>query len=338
MSLYYPPLDLDATISVFDLNMNRLQRRFERKGIQLLIKKSNIIAYATLHWNTYPGARWNGRQIRNACQTALALAEFEAQGGNHEAIIDPNAVVSLEVKHFDTVANTYLGFMNYLKDIYGVNLDERAKENFVRAGVRNSQVTSPPNPLSPRRHDPEPSFRQTFDRRPRVWNPLNSSAQGSGLSRPFQPSYSQLGETPFPTNIVRPTMHTQYPQNQAYMQQTPASEFNQSSFAADILQNASYLNSLPGGFTQTAGQAQQTLQRPQVQQVQQSQHQPMASQQAAGPGVQPNPFAAARPNDQYPNYPTASNVWTQNSGLMSTDSTEPGSSQSTNINTTQRRP
>ncbi|RYC58390.1 hypothetical protein CHU98_g7816 [Xylaria longipes] len=42
----------------------------------------------------------------NACQTALALAEFEAQGENHEAVIDPNAFGSLKVKHFETVANS----------------------------------------------------------------------------------------------------------------------------------------------------------------------------------------------------------------------------------------
>ena len=77
--------------------------------------------------------RWNGRQIRNACQTALALAEFDAQGGSHERVVDAHAEVKLKVDHLETVSNAYLQFIMYLKDIYGVYGERRAKNIGIRA-------------------------------------------------------------------------------------------------------------------------------------------------------------------------------------------------------------
>lgn len=149
MSLYYPPLDLDSTQKVFGLNLERIRGRFSRKGRILDIKQFEIGGFVTNFWQANPKARWNGRQIRNACQTALALAEFEAQKGNDDVVNDPSATVHLEVKHFQTVADAYLGFMVYMKDIYGVDADERAKEKFLRAGTSSEEQA---NPLTTRRH------------------------------------------------------------------------------------------------------------------------------------------------------------------------------------------
>lgn len=149
MSLYYPPLDLDSTQQVFGLNLERIRRRFSRKGRNLNIKQFEIGGFVTSYWQTHPKARWNGRQIRNACQTALALAEFEAQKGNDDITDVQSAMVYLQVKHFQTVADAYLGFMVYMKDIYGVDADERAKEKFLRAGIGGEEQA---NPLTARRH------------------------------------------------------------------------------------------------------------------------------------------------------------------------------------------
>jgi hypothetical protein len=77
--------------------------------------------------------RWNGRQIRNACQTALALAEFDAQGGSHERVVDADAEVKLTVDHLKIVSNAYLQFIMYLKKIYGQYGERRAKAMGIRA-------------------------------------------------------------------------------------------------------------------------------------------------------------------------------------------------------------
>lgn len=139
MSLYYPPLDMDSTVAVFRLNLERIKRRFGNRGRKFLVQDIEIGAYIADYWRHYPEARWNGRQIRNACQTALALAEFEAQGGNHKAVIDRGAVVDLQLKHFQRVAGAYLGFMKYMKDVYGTDADQRAQDRFLRAGPNSDK-------------------------------------------------------------------------------------------------------------------------------------------------------------------------------------------------------
>lgn len=77
--------------------------------------------------------RWNGRQIRNACQTALAIAEFDAQkdaSGDDDA---KDAQVTLSDGHINTVFSAYLEFMRYLKNIYGKDADRVAKDMGIRA-------------------------------------------------------------------------------------------------------------------------------------------------------------------------------------------------------------
>lgn len=153
MSLYYPPLSKESTLEIFDLNLTRIKRRFETSQRRFTVKDMEIGAFIGDYWNSYPEGRWNGRQIRNACQTALALAEFEAQGGNHKAVLDPNAVIDLQLKHFQRVADAYLGFMKYMKDVYGTGADQRAKDRYLRA---DASLGGKGMPLRTRGHEKSP--------------------------------------------------------------------------------------------------------------------------------------------------------------------------------------
>ncbi|KAK8062250.1 hypothetical protein PG997_014347 [Apiospora hydei] len=131
ISLYYPELNCDKTIKVFDINIKMIQERFRDKGRIIVV--DNIKTFAAAHYYENRKARWNGRQIRNACRTALALAEFEAQGNSHTAILKPDAVVRLKLSHFETVQKAYLDFAHYMDTIYGSSTDTRAQEGKVRA-------------------------------------------------------------------------------------------------------------------------------------------------------------------------------------------------------------
>ncbi|KAH7309739.1 hypothetical protein B0I35DRAFT_397843 [Stachybotrys elegans] len=133
ISLYYPELDHDKTVRVFQLNMHMIQERFARKGRKIVIDEMGIGGFASQHFTAHPHARWNGRQIRNACQTALALAEFEAQGNSHQDILRPDTVVTLGVKQFEIVRNAYLEFSKYMNDLYDSSPAHRAKDAKVRA-------------------------------------------------------------------------------------------------------------------------------------------------------------------------------------------------------------
>ncbi|KAL7950497.1 hypothetical protein V8C42DRAFT_306686 [Trichoderma barbatum] len=132
ISLYYPPLDKTSTREIFRLNLRIIKKRFEDKGRVININEKDILRYATAYWKKHENMRWNGRQIRNACQTALAMAEFDAQtasgGGNAHA-----AQVELTHLHVQIVSDAYLEFMRYLKSIYGFSADEVAKNMRLRA-------------------------------------------------------------------------------------------------------------------------------------------------------------------------------------------------------------
>lgn len=133
ISLYYPELDAGKTLEVFDNNLAMIEDRFAKKNRLINIENTKIRGFAATHFLQHKEARWNGRQIRNACQTALALAEYEAQGNSHEAILKPDALVNLNERHFEIVQNAYLEFADYMNKLYGIGAAQRAKEGRLRA-------------------------------------------------------------------------------------------------------------------------------------------------------------------------------------------------------------
>jgi hypothetical protein len=142
ISLYYPPLSQSSTLAVFQVNLKRIQARFEKKKergeASLEIDERSINDFILGYYGRNREARWNGRQIRNACQTALALAEFEAQklanpAAGGRSVMDVATMsktminVRLTSKHFHDVAKSYLAFMRYLREVHGVSAAQQAK-------------------------------------------------------------------------------------------------------------------------------------------------------------------------------------------------------------------
>lgn len=132
MSLYYPALDEVSTMKVFKLNLGMIKNRLKDR---IEIEDMDIINFAMKHWRVHEDARWNGRQIRNACQTALALAENDAQpkGQEYNIKAKSNTKVHLTLEHLKIVSDSYLEFTNYLKALHGVDARGRAKESGLRA-------------------------------------------------------------------------------------------------------------------------------------------------------------------------------------------------------------
>ncbi|KAF4445216.1 TOB3 (member of AAA-ATPase family) [Fusarium acutatum] len=143
ISLYYPPLNLESTVAVFKVNLTRIKARFEKKKergeAELELDGMSIATFIHRYFEKNKDARWNGRQIRNACQTALALAEFEGQklanpaasGGRNvmefAAMSKKMIKVKLAEKHFQDVAKAYLAFIKYLREVHGVSAAQQAK-------------------------------------------------------------------------------------------------------------------------------------------------------------------------------------------------------------------
>ncbi|KAK3308297.1 uncharacterized protein B0T15DRAFT_572501 [Chaetomium strumarium] len=133
ISLYYPHLDLTSTEAIFGLNLRLIRDCFSKSGRPIEIEEDRIIDFVRHYFETHKNEKWNGRQIRNACQTALALAEYRAQRSNYERVTDTTAVVRLEVDNLRMVSNSYLQFMKYLNEVRGKGVERWAKQMSIRA-------------------------------------------------------------------------------------------------------------------------------------------------------------------------------------------------------------
>lgn len=104
MSLYYPPLNHIQTSKIWKTNIKKVQEN----GIE--IDSKAILQYAKKVWEGQQvpdrGPVWNGRQIRNAFQSAIALAGFHGapKGGP----------VRLEEKYFESVNRVSEQFSQYI--------------------------------------------------------------------------------------------------------------------------------------------------------------------------------------------------------------------------------
>lgn len=156
VSLYYPELDRDSALKIFTLNWKLMEARFRKQGRELEIDKEQIAAFVSDYWRDNKTAHWNGRQIRNACQTALALAESEAQSREGAVIGRPKAKATLKDSHIKTVAKAYLGFMRYLDDVRDADQEKWA----YMMGIRR-QANKDAAKMKPEMYGQEPpSFRR----------------------------------------------------------------------------------------------------------------------------------------------------------------------------------
>lgn len=114
VSLYYPALDKRSTLKIWKMNLDRLAK--SKKALE--VEADEIYEYARKHYRSLHRqgkTTWNGRQIKNAFQTAIALAEFDA----HRNPGRRKPVLSLE--HFKVVAQVSEDFDDYLVRVHGGN-------------------------------------------------------------------------------------------------------------------------------------------------------------------------------------------------------------------------
>lgn len=111
ISLYYPPLDQLMSKKIWKLNIRRI--RNNKPNLEFM--DDDILDWAMNDFSRCMDKKrqpWNGRQIHNAFQTAIALAEYE--GGTN-----------LLSEHFNMVAHASKQFDDYLRGVYGGKTDAR---------------------------------------------------------------------------------------------------------------------------------------------------------------------------------------------------------------------
>ncbi|KAK2028608.1 hypothetical protein LX32DRAFT_683023 [Colletotrichum zoysiae] len=128
MSLSYPKLDLRVTAQLYQKFIDRA--RAEKDATQthhFKIRDKEILAFAKKHFiglERENRETWNGRQIRNAFQTAIALVEYQYMTKDAD---EPKPC--LGKKQFKSVAQGSREFDDYLYSVLGSTEAEEARRD-----------------------------------------------------------------------------------------------------------------------------------------------------------------------------------------------------------------
>ncbi|KAH8649230.1 hypothetical protein BX600DRAFT_111809 [Xylariales sp. PMI_506] len=139
VSLYYPRLDLHSTLSLHKLFIARTKEQQKQFNSHLFqINEGQILRFAERHFKRLQKSNfptWNGRQIRNAFQTAIALAENEARA-------NPGVPIVLGKEQFKTVAEGAQEFEEYLIKTLGAPESDIAFREEWRANPATSSMVA----------------------------------------------------------------------------------------------------------------------------------------------------------------------------------------------------
>lgn len=127
VTLYYRKLNKKRALMIWKTNLRRLHKLNEdreQNGLKAVqFDEKSIIKYAEKHLEDL---KWNGRQIRNAFQTAIALADFEASDSADKA-------PTMTKKHFAKLGKAAAEFDEYLESVHGMDEDKMARRDQERA-------------------------------------------------------------------------------------------------------------------------------------------------------------------------------------------------------------
>lgn len=107
MALYYPPLNWLTTDKIWRNLIRRAKEAKVECNDNALIEFAYKLREDQHSKPNTTGPTWNGRQIRNAFQSALALAR-------NESVAAQKPTVQLETRHFRTVAEVSNEFNQYI--------------------------------------------------------------------------------------------------------------------------------------------------------------------------------------------------------------------------------
>lgn len=155
ISLRYPRIQLQETRQIWENILNRIERNNETSRVKIKFDRAALLEFAERHYrsNEERGTTWNGRQIRNAFQTAIALGHHEREKRLRAAGMTADEAagsgqktwmtVKLMKANFRNVAKTASEFEDYLASVRGLD-SNLAKENQLRDDMHGAYVADAP--------------------------------------------------------------------------------------------------------------------------------------------------------------------------------------------------
>ncbi|KAL8339827.1 hypothetical protein RB601_006107 [Gaeumannomyces tritici] len=137
--LFYPKLDIDSSRRIWHKNLARIRS----SAGDLEMDEDEITRFYERQWKENQSSQrlriWNGRDIRNAFQTALALAQYEFFEARRDPDIDMPRPV-LRADHFERVGSTSAFFDQYIGNMHGIDGDDPYSVMAERESVRKDTM------------------------------------------------------------------------------------------------------------------------------------------------------------------------------------------------------
>lgn len=130
-------MDQLSTAKIWEKNLARIKTSLP--GID--VEEEEIRQFYEILWTEnekHPTRHWNGRQIKNAFQTALALAdrEFQESGSRGRRLERP----ILRGQHFKKVAHTSAHFDDYFATLHGLETEDAYGTLAAREEIRWDRI------------------------------------------------------------------------------------------------------------------------------------------------------------------------------------------------------
>ncbi|KAK3376255.1 hypothetical protein B0T24DRAFT_217163 [Lasiosphaeria ovina] len=225
VALRYPTIDLPSTEKIWNSLLNRLAKDNETSAVKIQFDRSTLLKFARDHYRKHEASdtTWNGRQVRNAFQTAIALGEFErlsrikdegltpdealrlhasaataGGGGGHDKATKRLTTIRLTRRNLEDIAKTARDFEDYIVSIRGPDR-EVAQASQLRDDDYGRQLPRAQKNYDLGSKDATVSPMRAAGRRDREQH-LREPAQGSG--RGASARASPAGRAPPPPSVA----------------------------------------------------------------------------------------------------------------------------------------
>ena len=133
IALQYPGVDLHSTEKIWNNLLDRIQRDNDGAAIKIEFSRELLLEFARDHFNAHKDSQttWNGRQVRNAFQTAIAMGQYERLGRAKDEGLTPAEAersgdkklrtARLTRRNFEKIAKTARDFEDYITSTRGVD-------------------------------------------------------------------------------------------------------------------------------------------------------------------------------------------------------------------------
>ncbi|KAI1362157.1 P-loop containing nucleoside triphosphate hydrolase protein [Xylaria arbuscula] len=119
VQMYYPDFDDEQRQQIWQTFVNKLAK--ERGDYMRL----NVNAKEYIRGSDIQALKWNGREIRNAFQTAVSLAEYDSEKGE-------DGKITITDDHLRAVVELSRDFKEYLGELHRGDEAKRAERNYER--------------------------------------------------------------------------------------------------------------------------------------------------------------------------------------------------------------